>query len=369
MPYPKTITRRPRKTIWCLYLCGVLTGCASPLALDQAFIGYAETYATIVNEQMLLNLARRANNHPPYFLQLGSINSQFTFGVGLNNTGTFTKNSAFPFTAAARTMSVYSGMLSLNASESPVFAITPLSGSTFGNAIYKPVDIRIFYEQLAHGVPMDMLLRLMVHSVWLEFSSGKILALTNVPDLENPLPFRNYLRLAARFRELQKAGALVVDQNEKGESSLVFTARAPASFERLRKDHRYDYWEGLKDLRGEAGFSKITFITRSFVGVLSAMGQEQDLFEKWEKKYSPAQTVNSVPAGEYRPIIKLVWSDNEKTTPPLVEASYFGSDYKIADPDDGSSWNRDAFSLLASLFELVSMDPKSLPLQQLIQVR
>lgn len=363
----KKLACQIRNVFFGLAATGLLSGCMSPVALDQSFIGYAETYADVTNEQMLLNLARRANNHPFYFLQLGSINSSFQFGAGLNNSGGITNNSGFLYTAAAKVMGTYTGALSLNASEQPVFSITPLSGSGYAQAIYKPLDMRLFYEQLAHGVPMDMLLRLMIHSIWLEFPSGKMLALTNVPDKESPVAFRNYLRLAAMFRELQKDGALVVNQDEKGESSLVFTLKSEASLARLRADEKYTYWEGMKDLSDEKGFPKITFIPRSFSGVLSAMGQEQKLFETWSKSSRAVQ--DSVPVNEYRPIIKILWSSDDKTTKPISSISYYGNDYKVVDPDDGSTWNRDAFVLLAALFEMVAMDPKSLPMQQLIQVR
>src|SRR5260221_9624859 len=52
--------------------------------LHHTFSDYSGVYATSMNEQLLLNLARLSCNEPPYFVQLGQMNAQFTFTTGLS---------------------------------------------------------------------------------------------------------------------------------------------------------------------------------------------------------------------------------------------------------------------------------------------
>ncbi len=48
-------------------------------ALHTDFTDYSEVYADSMNRQLLLNLARLANDEPAYFIQLGTIASQYQF--------------------------------------------------------------------------------------------------------------------------------------------------------------------------------------------------------------------------------------------------------------------------------------------------
>jgi len=72
------------------------SGCINHSALRSDHVGYDEKYADSCNEQLLLNLARLANDDPVHFMQLGSISSAYTFSTGagfnpsyVNNTPSF----------------------------------------------------------------------------------------------------------------------------------------------------------------------------------------------------------------------------------------------------------------------------------------
>lgn len=66
----------------CLALVPVLalTGCVGT-ALRLASTHCSEAYGDAVNRQLLLNLARLSHDEPPYFIQVGQMNSQFTFNT------------------------------------------------------------------------------------------------------------------------------------------------------------------------------------------------------------------------------------------------------------------------------------------------
>ncbi len=57
-----------RSVAMVLVVALTLPGCAGSIALNRSFNDYAAVYADLNNRQLLLNLARMANIHPPHFL-------------------------------------------------------------------------------------------------------------------------------------------------------------------------------------------------------------------------------------------------------------------------------------------------------------
>src|SRR2546421_10208994 len=102
-----------------------LCGCAG-YNLHRTYSEYSEMYAKSVNEQLLLNLARLSHDEPPYFIQLGQMNAQFTLKTGFGFTPSHTGN-----TPAARAADVGSsfakdaftlgGSATLELTENPIF--------------------------------------------------------------------------------------------------------------------------------------------------------------------------------------------------------------------------------------------------------
>src|SRR5439155_25264769 len=112
---------------WLLTIPVILfSGCASN-TLRHAYSDYSEVYAESINRQLLLNLARLSNDEPPYFIQLGQINSQFTF----NTPAGFTPSHAsitHPSGALANIVQdnlTLGGSISVGATDSPTFQFVP----------------------------------------------------------------------------------------------------------------------------------------------------------------------------------------------------------------------------------------------------
>src|SRR4051812_36771692 len=125
-------------------------GCQGPRAMKSEFIDYSHVYADTSNQQMLLNLARRANGHPAYFMQMGSINATFQFGASAGGTAgnarTHASGGALAALPAIQDTLSLGGNLALTASEQPTFSFTPLSGSSFAAALFNQVDPKIFFN-------------------------------------------------------------------------------------------------------------------------------------------------------------------------------------------------------------------------------
>src|ERR1039458_4418931 len=79
-------------------------------ALRNQFHSYNEAYAAVLNEQMLLNLARLENGHPPYYLVIGLIDHKFTFS---SQTGAGTTGNSAPTKTTAVNQQPQSGVLTV----------------------------------------------------------------------------------------------------------------------------------------------------------------------------------------------------------------------------------------------------------------
>ncbi len=349
-----------------------LSGCGGA-ALKNEFQDISENHASLSDEQMLLNLARRANSNTTHFLQMSSVNASFSFGASVGTTTTHT-NTSMPWIAALSSLAQFAtkvfsftGTVGLSATESPTFSFAPLSGASFAKSAYTAIDSKIFFEQLRQGVPVNQLMRILVVSVILDYPSGKRIVLNNISDQGQPKNFRNFLRLAGLAREMQLNQVLRVDV-VKDQTVLTIPPEALPLLEKLYTSPEYGFWQDSPVQLGvDDGIPQVSFVMRPFDGVLGALGQAQGHFERW---LASGQKLSDIPASERQPILTMQWEEGKKLTPVVSEVEYLGGSYKIADLDDGkySTWNRDSFRILNDLFTIVSLDPKEMPVQQLIKV-
>ncbi len=344
----------------------VLSGCAGTV-LKNSFHEISQTHASLTDEQMLMNLARRANAHAAHFLQMSSVNASYSFAASIGTTTTHARTIAAIAADVITKAFSFVGTLGLTATESPTFSFAPLSGSTFAKTAYTPIDSKIFFEQFRQGIPVNQLLRILVVSVILEYPSGKRLVLYNIPDEEQPDNFRNFLRLAGLARQMQLQHALGVS-TVKDKNVLFIPSGSNDTLETLYAVPEYSFWQDSRvDIGLNDGVPRVSIVMRPFSGVLGALGEAQRHFDQW---LSTGMKLEDIPVSERQPILTMEWNEEAKLTLPAAEVEYAGKDYIVADLDNGqhSTWNRDSFRILNDLFTIVSLDPKELPVQQLIKV-
>lgn len=349
----------------------VLTGCGGAV-LKKDYEDFAASYADSSNGQMLMNLARRDQGHPPYFLQLASISSSHqhsaTFGTSFTRSDTGTRPTITEQLTKSLTPS-----LSLSSVDTPTFGFAPLAGKSFANALLSPIGANVFFSLLGQGVSADQLLRTMTQKVTFEWASGERLHLRNVPDEERLDSFRNFLRFAGLMREMQKQG--LFDVTAKG---MKFNGGMEGMFALIASDpDRYNFLEGVHTKRTK-GRPKVEFSFRTFDALLTAMATEQAVFDYLVARHKD-DFLDKIPASQTQPILRTKWAGvKSATSKPVVAATYRGTKYEIKDlvVDDPSTswrererWNRDSFHLLTEMFSVISLDPSQLPAQQLIQVR
>ncbi len=335
----------------------LMAGCAGPAALRTSYVQYSDAFATTSNQQILLNLARMQNYHPPHFLQMGSVTAQFSFSGGLTGGYSGTSVDAGTFT---QTVGKTFG-LTFAGSESPVFNFTPLSGGDYGKKLLTPTDPKLLYAFANQNFPVSQVLRVMVDRVVVTYDDGTKITLTNKYNPLDPDNYSDFLRLAANLAELQSADLLDVTAQDGG--NLDFSVNADRR-EALRKHAAKNPSYKLKSFAqtGAKGSPKFSIRSRSLLSILYALSTEALVFDSLPRSF-----LDSLPESEREPVLRID-PDPAYTAPPTAEVDYAGKHYMISDKT-GSGRNRDTFMLLQMLASQSALDPSELPVQQLIQVR
>ncbi|MDB6036399.1 MAG: hypothetical protein JWM99_240 [Verrucomicrobiales bacterium] len=363
-----------------IFLCSLavplaagLSACRGPQALKTSFHQYSEAYATTVNEQMLLNLARKANGHPAYFLQMGLINATFSFSAaGGGNVSSSRYNNQIGPNILTQGLTG-GGNLSLSGAETPTFTFTPLAGTTYADAIFAPINSKIFFNLLDQGCPVDQLMRTMVRAIEVTYGQpgkpNKTITIRNIIDVERQENYRNFLRIAGLYRELQKDELLSVGTDATGQG-FAFQPTAALKIAELIKQPEYQLepeseWAAAHPEGLPTNTIPVTTLKlRTFEGVLTALATE---YQTYDRVAGNGRAL--LPLSERQPILRFDAKVRNDPATRLVDITYKGKKYEIADNSQTNTWNRDIFILLNHLFTQVAIDPNKLPVQQLIQVR
>lgn len=201
----------------------VLSSCAAP-ALRRDYRNITDQYATGNDKQLLFNLARMYMHSPVYFVQLGSLSSQYQFTTSAGFSPTSSKTG--PIGAMANVFQhtlTFGGNLNAGVTATPIFQFLPLAGSNFVQAILTPISDKVFYTFYDQDFPADLLARTMVEGVEKRNPDGSILT-TYVNHPENAT-YPEFLEFCDVLRYAQLSYGLNVDTN----TNAVTILRSPIS--------------------------------------------------------------------------------------------------------------------------------------------
>jgi hypothetical protein len=126
----------------------------------------------------------------------------------------------------------------------------------------------------------------------------------------------------------------------------------------------------------KAGQSSAQLVMRSLIGMMAAAAQEQKTFDALMALAAQDKTQDPIPAAEKLPLLTLNWDRKAESelTPVLTSLEYMGKTYMVADPRSDnplkeSSWNRDNFRIITLLGNLITVNIKDFPPQQILQLR
>ena len=209
-----------------------LSGCAGPVALHKAVLGYDHTVSLTQQEMLLLNIARQRDGIPAHFTVTSSIAATFDFrasiGAGLIYNDT---------------PGLYKPSLDIGASvaESPTLSIVPLQGREFTERVLQPVDESKLEFLVFQGSPLDMVMRLMADGIEVQTPQGGFERfILNWPS--RPREYEEFRRIALHLAWLNANRKLFVGRLSFVETTPAVLDSPPSGAEvraAAEKDYRW----------------------------------------------------------------------------------------------------------------------------------
>jgi len=137
----------------------VFSGCASigPRTVVHDRFDYTGALGDSWKQQMLINMVKIRYGDTPIFLDVASVISQYSLETGVD------------FSGQAATQNMGDQFVGLSAhgtfTDRPTITYTPLSGEKFARSLMKPIPPPAVLSLIQAGYPIDLVLRICVHSV------------------------------------------------------------------------------------------------------------------------------------------------------------------------------------------------------------
>lgn len=202
-----------------------LSGCLSPLALDNMSLAYNEATSNDISKQLLLNIARAQHNEPIHFSGISNIAATLNFQANIGATPALTGSNG----------SAFMPILGAGAAENPTISIVPMQGAEFTKRLLTPMTEDQLGLLLRQNVEVDMLLRLAV----LEFrtrKNGREEVYHNRPrNRDNYTLFRRMVLHLSSIQDRDQLyfEPLIIEHNW----SLPIKSMTPKGFQALEKEY------------------------------------------------------------------------------------------------------------------------------------
>lgn len=187
-----------------LALCLALSGCASPVALERALLGYDETLADIESRLLLVNLGRAERGLPVHFTTVASVAATFEFAVESEVGGNLDLDPAGAGALQAR--------IGTRAVEAPTVSFVPIQGQEYAQRFLAPLSGETFASLAHQDEGVGVLLRLLGEAVF-ELRGKERVRYHNDPASEGYETFRRWVM---HLGALERLGALDIGRFSLG---------------------------------------------------------------------------------------------------------------------------------------------------------
>lgn len=155
------------------------------------------------SEQMLLNLVRLRYYDAPFFLDVGTITTQFSYRGSVNSSlpiPGFSKENPF----------VIGGDFTWT--DQPTIQYTPLEGQAFAKQLLTPLDLNMVQQLILSGWDIELVFRLVIQG----FNDY-----LNAPEAAGPIPefiprYQSFFEVSKLFRHFQKRSELKIGVKQPG---------------------------------------------------------------------------------------------------------------------------------------------------------
>ena len=359
VPRPGQVRRALPTLLLVLTLLGV-AGCSiGPSTMTRDRFDYTAAVAESWKSQMLLNLVKLRYSDTPVFLDVGQIVSGYT----VQSTFTAAGNV---FNTSGTVPGVPNSSIGLGAqgqfTDRPTITYSPLMGERFARSLMTPVPPAAILSLIQAGYPIDLTLRVTVHtlnSLRNRFGGG---ARRRPADPE-------FYELLTRLRRIQDSGAIGLRVQRVGrDEATVLSLRQKVDPSIETDILMARQMLGLDPHGGEirvvygaiaANDKELAMLTRSILDILIDLASFITVPEVHvqERRVAPTGESEVGPGGPIPPLMRIL-SSAEKPADAFVAAPYRDHWYWIDDRDLPS---KALFSFLMFLFTLVETGDKGAP--------
>lgn len=360
---PTRRSRRPRRGLVTLLLGVTLLGGAGctigPSTMTRDRFDYTAAVAESWKSQMLLNLVKLRYSDTPVFLDVGQIVSGYTVQSSFTVAGNV-------FNTSGTVPGVPNSSIGLGAqgqfTDRPTITYAPLTGERFARSLMTPVPPAAILSLAQAGYPIDLTLRLTVHTlngIRNRFGGG---ARRRAADPE-------FYELLTRLRRIQDSGAIGLRVQRAGrDEATLLTMRAKVDPSVEADILMVRQLLGLDPQGSEfrvvygavsANDKELAMLTRSILDILIDMSSFITVPEAHvqEKRVLPTAEPEVGSGGPIPPLVRIL-SSGVKSDDAFVTVPYRGHWYWIDDRDLPS---KGLFSFLMFLFTLVETGDKGAP--------
>lgn len=339
-----------------LLLAG-LSGCVSigPATVARDRFDYISAISESWKSQMLFNLVKLRYGDAPVFLDVASVINQYGIEGSLGFSGSWAQNTQVPWPYTA----LYNWLGSARFAERPTITYSPLSGEKFARSLMTPIPPAAILNFLQAGYPVDIVLRLAVHSVngiHSRYGGG---ARTRDADPE-------FYSLVDKLRAIQQSGDLGLRVRKTGEQTatmIVFTKRLSPPIEAARAEVREllgldSKAEEFNVVYGSVASNdkEIAILTRSMLEIMIDLASYIDVppASAMERRTFPTPAAEVVNGVSVAPLIRIS-SSPERPGDAFAAVPYRQEWYWIDDKDLPS---KRLFSFIMFLFTLTETEGK-----------
>ena len=340
-----------------VYILWFFTGCTSigPGTVTRDRFDYVTAISDSWKSQMLFNLVKLRYGDAPVFLDVASVINQYLVEGSVGYSGNWAQNPQLPWPYTA----LYNLFGTGRYAERPTITYSPLSGEKFARSLMTPIPPAAILNFLQGGQPVDLVLRLAVHSINGIRSRFGVGTRMREADPE-------FYPLVEKLRNIQQSGEIGMRIQKAGDrvtTSIVFSKNTSPAIQAERAEVAR-----LLDLDPQADeFSvvygsvaandkEIAMLTRSLIEILNDLSSYVDVpaadVEQKRTYQSPAPEVaNGVPVP---PLIRI-FSSRQRPDDAFAAVPY-GQDWYWIDNKDFPS--KRLFSFIMFLFTLTDTGEK-----------
>ncbi len=355
---PKAATMAAPAALMAILL---LAGCSGigPATVTRDRFDYTAAVADSWKSQMLLNLVKLRYSDTPVFLDVGQIVSGYTMQSTFSATGNV-------FSTSGVVPGVPNSSIGLGAqgqfTDRPTITYAPLMGERFARSLMTPIPPPAILSLIQAGYPIDLTLRLVVHTLnGIQNRFGGA-ARRRPADPE-------FYELLARLRRIQDSGAIGLRVQRVGrEEATLLTLRQKVDPSIEVDVLMVRQLLGLDPQASEfrviygavaANDKELAMLTRSILDILIDMASFIAVPEAHvqERRVAPTADPEVGPGGPIPPLVRIL-SSFEKPGDAFVAVPYRDHWYWIDDRDLPS---KALFSFLMFVFTLVETGEKGAP--------